>query len=58
MSCNICDAPSPDGNAEGTLCRNCVREMQSAADDDARERATERRVEEGLDDEEERRHGR
>jgi hypothetical protein len=56
--CSTCDAPDPDGDPEGTLCRTCVEAMVADADDDARERAIDQRVEEHLDRERERRHAR
>lgn len=55
--CRTCDALDPDGNADGTHCRTCVQEMIATEDDDARDRAIERAVEEHLDREQECRHG-
>jgi hypothetical protein len=56
--CSTCDTRNADGNAEGTLCRECVQSRTADADTDARERAIERRVEDHLDREQERRYGR
>jgi hypothetical protein len=55
--CQCCDTIDPDGNSEGTLCRDCVFEMACDADADARERAIERAVDEHLDRARERRYG-
>jgi DNA-directed RNA polymerase subunit RPC12/RpoP len=55
--CYHCGTAAEDADISGNACAQCRHDIVFAADDEARERAIERRVEEHLDREEERRHG-
>jgi hypothetical protein len=55
--CWSCGTASVAADIEANTCARCRYEIACAADDDARERAIERAVDEHLDREEERRYG-
>lgn len=55
--CWTCFTAAEDADIEGDRCAQCRYDIACELDDDARERAIERAVDEHLDREQERRHG-
>lgn len=55
--CYHCGTESVNADIAGNACAQCRHDIACELDDDARERAIERAVDEHLDREQERRHG-